>query len=335
MRHWRSVSLAALGLVSGLEAQIVGGRWETLREFDGSTAGDGLGWAVAGPGDLDGDGRDDVVLGAPFTTVGGAASVGSVFAYSGADGTLLWRADGVKFGDQLGKALAAAGDVDADGRPDVIAGAPQADPNGRGVAGTAYVYSGRDGRVLWQFDGGAAGNMLGSAVAGSVDVNADGHADLLVGAPEAAPGGQQNAGLAHAHSGADGPLLWRFQGTAWVGALGRPPSWAAACAGDGRAAHARDELERDFHARAGLSDPGSGFDLRPRRPHRVIDHHRDDAHPRLFGAQIGHCGRRHLHQLGAVLMDRIEHAHFDGVATPATRAATAAARHPPRRGAHG
>ena len=214
-------------------AQIVGGRLETVARFDGSDAGGELGWAVAGAGDVDADGCADLILGAPFLGPGGRTSAGSAFVYSGATGLPLWRFDGPLSGDQLGKSVAGAGDVDGDGHDDLVAGAPQADPNGHYVAGSVFVYSGRDGRLLWRFDGSAAGNMLGWSVSGAGDVNGDGFADVIAGAPEADPSGLQRAGVASVYSGADGTLLWRFSGSAWLDELGRSVAGAGDADGDG------------------------------------------------------------------------------------------------------
>jgi len=177
----------------------------------GSAADDRLGTSLANIGDVNGDGIADLAAGMPNHSAT-AAGAGGVVVLSGADGAMLHELFGDAADDQLGASVGAAGDVDGDSVPDVIAGAPRNSAGGL-HAGLARVYSGADGHTLWTFLGNAAGDELGTAVSGAGDVNGDGRADVIVGAQHADPGGT-DSGAAYVYSGADGSLLYTFVGLA-------------------------------------------------------------------------------------------------------------------------
>ncbi len=156
-------------------------RVRIIHEWRGEHAGDEFGWIARGIGDVDGDGVTDVVISATTNPPFGSVT-GKLYAYSGRSGRLLWRREGEK-GWVLGTSVEAAGDVDHDGIPDVIAGAP-----GKGVV---LIQSGQDGREIHRIQGDSTEANFGGAVAGIGDVDGDGHADFVVGASGAnvrAPG---------------------------------------------------------------------------------------------------------------------------------------------------
>ena len=95
-----------------------------VREWDGEAANDQFGWIARKIGDVDRDGIVDIVTSAPTKDIGGE-NAGRVYVYSTKSGKQLWHADG-RPGDQLGTGLEAAGDVNHDGIPDVVASAPGA-----------------------------------------------------------------------------------------------------------------------------------------------------------------------------------------------------------------
>jgi hypothetical protein len=113
-----------------------------LRTFHGFAAFDHFGRAVAGVGDVDGDGADDVAIGAP------QEGNGTVRVYSGDSGNLIWTFTGIDAGDAFGDAVNGAGDVTGDGFADVIVGAPLGDLTAVD-GGYAQVYSGRTGNLIW------------------------------------------------------------------------------------------------------------------------------------------------------------------------------------------
>ncbi len=206
-----------------------------LYRYDGSSASDNLGWAVASVGDTNGDGYGDFLVSATGADPAGLAGAGTATLYSGRDGSTLHQFAGAAYFDGLGSAVAAAGDVDQDGHADVIVSATGADPGGLSAAGSTYVYSGLTGLLLHQFDGTSAGDVLGSSVAGAGDVNNDGYDDLIVGARSADPGSIVFAGSAFVYSGADGSILYQYHGSAIFEFVGSAVSGAGDVNHDGHA----------------------------------------------------------------------------------------------------
>ncbi len=112
-------------------------------ELVGETEGDEAGACVSGAGDVDADGHDDILVGARGNEDGGAAAGAAYLVHGPVTGSLdLGRADR-KFvgteGDHAGYAVSSAGDLDGDGRGDILVGAPS-----KGVprSGAAYVLYG-------------------------------------------------------------------------------------------------------------------------------------------------------------------------------------------------
>ncbi len=169
-----------------------------------------LGSAVAGVPDVDGDGRGDVLVGANRAGVIPTSS-GRVFLHSGKTGVLLHTLASPNGASQdfFGDAVAAVPDANGDGKPDLLVGAPGADPGASpSDAGRAYLFSGATGALLHtlaspneQNDG-----QFGLAVAGVPDLDGDGRGDLLIGALESAQG-LLASGRAYVFSGATGAHL--------------------------------------------------------------------------------------------------------------------------------
>lgn len=172
----------------------------------GAPEGNEVSGAAVAVGDLDGDGFDDIALGAPAATVEGARAAGEVVVVYGAAAGLLAAPRSLRLvsaqvevpgasesGDQFGAALT-IGDVDGDGFDDLVVGAPGESHPGAEVAGALTVFNGSEtgllrtgSRELWAgrngFAGTAeAGDRLGAAL-GAGDVDGDGVDDVVVGAP--------------------------------------------------------------------------------------------------------------------------------------------------------
>ncbi|MCP3915416.1 MAG: hypothetical protein GY711_07665 [bacterium] len=197
-----------------------------LFSAQGTSEGARFGSGVGGAGDVNGDGFADVVIGSNGDGTNGPAA-GAVYVLSGTNGTTLYAFFGDASGDFLGTSVDGAGDVNADGVDDVIAGATGT--NGRG---SARVYSGLDGSVLYTFHGDTSGETFGSAVSAAEDIDADGFADVIVGARLDNDSGMY-AGSARVFSGFDGSALYTFYGDAHD-VLGSAVADAGDIDGDGR-----------------------------------------------------------------------------------------------------
>ncbi len=180
-----------------------------IHDWTGENPRDQFGWVARNVGDVDGDGVDDAASSAT-TNNDGAQAGGKIYVFSGASGQLLWTAVGSDPSGRLGFVVEGAGDVNGDGTPDVIAGAP--------YANKAFVYSGRDGALIRTLAGNDPAGAFGAGVTGLGDIDGDGFGDLLVGEPHqiwGAPlggGALDDPGAAHVFSGRDGSSLLTLRG---------------------------------------------------------------------------------------------------------------------------
>lgn len=214
------------GPLSGAVRVFSGRSGGELLTLTGESPSDRFGFSVQGGHDVDGDGRDDLAIGSPT----GTPPAGSVHLHSGASGRRLWTRAGNEPGDRYGHAVGLLPDIDGDGRAEVAVGAPHDDRGGTN-AGRVEVLSGRDGAVLWAYDG-SPWDQLGFSVRGVKDLSGDGHGELLVGAPFADVGAF-NSGSAFLLSGVDGAVLRAFHGTGIGDQLGNSVSAAGDVDGDG------------------------------------------------------------------------------------------------------
>ena len=153
-------------------------------------AGANLGWSVATAGDVNGDGCDDIIVGAPGYS-SGQVNEGAAFVYFGFDkkglsATANWTVESDQENAGLGWSVATAGDVNADGFAEVIVGAPW-HRNGQTDQGAAFVYhgsaSGLSSTFNWSSESNQEYSYFGYSVATAGDVNKDGYSDVLIGAP--------------------------------------------------------------------------------------------------------------------------------------------------------
>lgn len=191
----------------------------------GAAAADHAGYAVSSAGDVNGDGIDDIIIGARFADPGGLNDAGSSYVVFGSDsslshpfelgsinGTNGFTINGASAGDNLGRSVSSAGDVNGDGIGDLIIGAYGANNK----AGFSYVIFGSDSGLSNPFNLGSLNghngftlrgvdffDLSGFSVSSAGDANGDGVDDIIVGAFDADPGGNTSAGSSYVVFGND------------------------------------------------------------------------------------------------------------------------------------
>lgn len=157
-------------------------------------------------------------------------------------------------GDDFGRSVADAGDVDNDGFPDVIVGAPFDDANGTS-SGSVFVYSGKTGGLIWTRAGDFAGDLFGWAVDGIGDIDGDGTSEVLVGAPGWDGNGAFGAssGKLFVLRGTGGFSMTEFLGNETGAGLGSVVRGLGDIDGDGVGDFAYGSPSRDW---AGVTDSG-------------------------------------------------------------------------------
>jgi len=193
-------------------------------QFDAS-----FGISVAGAGDVNGDGYDDVIVGASSFDIRQVGE-GRAYAYHGSAAGLSATPDWIAGSDQdfatFGKSVAGAGDVNSDGYDDVVVGA-NSYSNGQSDEGRAFAYHGSPAGLSatpnWTAESNQADTWFGISVAGAGDVNGDGYDDVVVGA-QFYSNGQSDEGRAFAYHGSPAGLSatanWTAesnQADAWFG----------------------------------------------------------------------------------------------------------------------
>ena len=209
------------GFASAIDLSTLDGT--TGFRLDGIDARDYSGRVVSSAGDVNGDGFDDLIIGAyransdvgeSYVAFGKSDGFVSAIDLSTLDGTTGFRLDGIDAGDHSGRSVSSAGDVNADGFDDLIIGASAA---GSGSKGESYVVFGKsggfaaaidlstlDGTTGFRLDGIDASDCSGCSVSSAGDVNGDGFDDLIIGASDADADGDSRAGESYVVFGKSG-----------------------------------------------------------------------------------------------------------------------------------
>ena len=187
---------------SGLSGSLGAGSADVI--ITGDADKDYFGRSAAGAGDVNGDGYDDIIVGAngtsPYYTSifhGGPGLAGSLTPSANAATTIIGDGNPNDFGNSVNR----AGDVNGDGYGDVIIGSQKADNGAITGAGKVYLFLGAAGGIAdcdmgtqpgcpdAAFAGAADDDYLGTAVAPAGDINGDGYDDIILGANHDKPGG--------------------------------------------------------------------------------------------------------------------------------------------------
>ncbi|KFI22264.1 integrin alpha [Nitrosococcus oceani] len=210
--------------------------------LNGIAAFDDSGRSVSGAGDVNGDGFDDLVIGAPGIGINALSRAGQSYVVFGAgggfpavlelstlDGSNGFALNGIAASNGTGRSVSGAGDVNGDGFDDLVIGAPGVSLNDVSGVGQSYVVFGTGGGFpavleLSTLDGSngftlngivftlnglglyssEVGGRSGFSVSGAGDVNGDGFDDLVIGAPDAGPNGVSGAGQSYVVFGRSG-----------------------------------------------------------------------------------------------------------------------------------
>ncbi|MHB8481737.1 MAG: fibronectin type III domain-containing protein [Nitrospiria bacterium] len=207
---------ASLPPLIDLSSTATGGNADVV--INGFTT-NGLSSAISISGDVNGDGKNDLLVGvegySPTTKSTGQTrfQAGGAFLFYGQSnwpsvmdlGYANLTLNGIHSGDMAGSAVS-LGDLNKDGKADIIIGASLASPNALANSGSVYLVLGKSSycpnsscvvelsNADATMNGAGAGDQLGRALSSKSDLNGDGYPDLLIGAPSASPGGRTNAG---------------------------------------------------------------------------------------------------------------------------------------------
>lgn len=208
--------------------------------INGGSTSEYFGGSVASAGDINGDGYDEVIVGAPGFQNGNGRAYIYRGSPSGTITSLPWIIEGVAPYGFLGFDVAGAGDVNGDGYDDVLVSSPGFSGSGLDYQGLVFCYlggvTGPASTPAWTMEGTASFEFCGWSIAGNGDINADGYADVLLGSPGYSDG-QAGEGRARLYLGGPSGLqttaAWSYEPNAADWGTGQSVALPGDLNGDG------------------------------------------------------------------------------------------------------
>ena len=246
--EFSSNSLYHNGMVMAISGQTGQILWQTTGAHDNAL----LGQNAESLPDVNGDGVDDILVLNPDGFGTWLSENGSTVVLSGADGSQLWKFEGLFNGERFGMTWMQVEDMDMDGVGDIVLGSPEADAMGLPSSGHVTALSGANGMMIWQRSGMYMYGRYGETIFDAGDINGDGFGDIVMASPAASTGSFWNPltdnGLVEAISGMGGYPLWVATGSISGAHLGNAMIVAEDVNGDGF---------KDFLSGSGLADSGN------------------------------------------------------------------------------
>ncbi len=178
-----------------------------LRTYTPGEGGGSFGWYVARLDDLDGDGRPDLAVGAPFAPRAGGETVGAAWVLSSATGKELYHWKGTDRRGGFGGVVAPIADLDGDAKSEIAVAAPGTEDQTRAIPGELRIYSGGTGKELRHWSGSQPGELFGRMVIGAGDLDGDRVENVAIGAPWHRRGTADRVGRLELRSGRSGAVL--------------------------------------------------------------------------------------------------------------------------------
>ncbi|MFO0983556.1 MAG: integrin alpha [Planctomycetota bacterium] len=181
-----------------------------LFRVEGDSDFDALGTALVAVPDLNGDGTDEFLAGAPGFDDGPSIGAGLVRMYSGANGSQMAERRGEQSGDNFGATIVLDADRTGDGKGEYLVGAPPADRNSLSNVGVVYLLTAYGLSILTAIEGSEANAYLGTSLCELGDIDGDGVADFALGEPDVSNG----TGALQVYSGLLRTLAYRLEASA-------------------------------------------------------------------------------------------------------------------------